>query len=133
MLLTDFLPCLLSALAKFDQDFENGRDLPLRGPVRFLLGSVILGVLAGVASGEVEVQDVVQACIGAHYLLVSLYVSILWCMVSVCRQVPCRLLVSWAALVARLYPVNFCRPQTWRINLLIKASIELFDTIGSVE
>ena len=59
VLLTDFLPRLLSALAKFDQDFEDGRDLPLRGPVRFLLGFVILGVLAGVASGEVEVQNVV--------------------------------------------------------------------------
>ena len=92
MLLTDLLPCLLPALAEFDQNFENGRDLPLWGPIRILCFAV-LGVLVGVASGEVEVQNVVQACVGPHYLLVSLYVSILRHVVSICGQIPDRLLV----------------------------------------
>ena len=85
------------------------------------------------ASGEVEVQNVVQACIRPNYLLVSLYVSILRYVVNICGQVSGMLLVYRSAIVARLYHVVFRLPATWSINLLIEATIKLFDPIGTIK
>ena len=92
MLLSDGLFGLLPALAKFDEDLEDGRDRLFRRPLARLDGHGLLLlrllrrrslwllqrlVFVSIPPGEVEVQDVIQAGRRPQYLLICLRLVVL--------------------------------------------------------